>query len=65
MTEEAVSSETPIAVIEGPKGKAEIYEYLVPERNIIEYQVKCNGEVKTYNNLGEAYIDAGELAGKA
>jgi hypothetical protein len=64
MSEEAVSSETPIAVIEGPKGKAEIYEYLVPEKNIIEYQVKCNGEVKTYNNLGEAYIDAGELAGK-
>ena len=64
MTEEAISSETPIAVIEGPKGKAEIYEYLVREQNIIEYQVKCNGEVKTYNNLGEAYIDAGELAGK-
>ncbi len=65
MTEEAVSSQEPIAVIEGPKGKAEIYEYLVPEQNIIEYQVKCNGEVKTYNNLGEAYIDAGELAGKS
>ncbi len=64
MTQEPVSSDTPVAVIEGPKGKAEIYEYLVPERNIIEYQVKCNGEVKTYNNLGEAYIDAGDLAGK-
>jgi hypothetical protein len=63
MTQEPVSEDTPVAVIEGPKGKAEIYEYLVPEKNIIEYQVKCNGEVKTYNNLGEAYIDAGELAG--
>jgi hypothetical protein len=64
MTEDALSNNEPVAVIQGPKGKAEIYEFLVPERNIIEYQVKCNGEVKTYNNLGEAYIDAGEVAGK-
>ncbi len=63
MMQEPVSSDTPVAVIEGPKGKAEIYEYLVRERNTIEYQVKCNGQVQTYNNLGEAYIDAGELVG--
>ena len=54
--------ETPIAVIEGPKGKAEIYEY--PVRNEIEYRVQCGDQVKTFNNLGEAYIEAGDLAGK-
>jgi hypothetical protein len=58
MTSEAA----PVAVIEGPNGKAEIFEYLV--RNIIEYQVKFNDEVKTFNNLGEAYLEAGDLTGK-
>jgi hypothetical protein len=61
MTQGPVTNEAPVAVIEGPKGKAEIYEYLV--RNIIEYQVKFNDQTKTFNNLGEAYIEAGELAG--
>ena len=61
MTQGPVTNESPVAVIEGPKGKAEIYEYLV--RNIIEYQVKFNDQTKTFNNLGEAYIEAGELAG--
>ena len=56
-----MASEAPVAVIEGPNGKAEIFEYLV--RNIIEYQVKFNNETKTFNNLGEAYLEAGQLAG--
>jgi hypothetical protein len=55
--------DTPIAVIEGPKGKAEIYEFLVDAAEAIEYQVKCNNETMTFNNLGEAYLTAGELAG--
>lgn len=57
------SQQAPVAVIEGPKGKAEIYEAIVG--NIIEYQVKFNGQTKTFNNLGEAYIEAGELAGNS
>jgi len=57
-----VTSDDPIAVIEGPKGKAEIFEKLVG--TIIEYTIRCNGQEKTVNNLGEAYIDAGEWAGK-
>ena len=61
MAQGPVTNDSPVAVIEGPKGKAEIYEYLV--RNIIEYQVKFNDQTKTFNNLGEAYIEAGELAG--
>ena len=56
------AQEPPVAVIEGPKGKAEIYENLV--RNIIEYEVRFNGQSKIFNNLGEAYIEAGELSGK-
>ncbi|MGE0057327.1 MAG: hypothetical protein AB7T32_05035 [Dehalococcoidia bacterium] len=53
----------PIAVIEGPKGKAEIYELVSAAAQAIEYHVTCNGETQTFNNLGEAYITAGELAG--
>jgi hypothetical protein len=56
------TQEPPVAVIEGPKGKAEIYESVV--RNIIEYEVRFNGQSKIFNNLGEAYIEAGELSGK-
>jgi hypothetical protein len=56
-----MASEAPVAVIEGPNGKAEIFEFLV--RNIIEYQVKFNDQTKTFNNLGEAYIEANELSG--
>lgn len=60
--EKTMMDESPIAVIEGPKGKAEIYEYLT--KNIIEYQVKFGEQAKTFNNLGEAYIEAGELTGQ-
>ena len=55
--------ETPIAVIEGPKGKAEIYEFVSVAAQALEYQVKFEGETQTFNNLGEAYLTAGELAG--
>jgi hypothetical protein len=48
-------------VIEGSKGTVEIYEKIVD--TIIEYTVKFGDQVKVYNNLGEAYIEAGELAG--
>ncbi len=58
----AMNDSAPIAVIEGPKGKAEIYEY--PVGNQIEYRVQCGAQVKTFNNLGEAYLEAGDLSGK-
>ena len=48
--------------VEGPKGKAEIYEIFGDGRSL-EYQVKCNGETQIYKSLGEAYIEAGELVG--
>lgn len=53
----------PIAVIEGPKGKAEIYESVSAAAQAIEYRVKFNDETQVFNNLGEAYLTAGELAG--
>jgi len=58
-----VANEEPIAVIEGPKGKAEIFEYAVG--TILEYRVTFDDQSKTFNNLGEAYIEAEELSGKA
>ena len=62
MTEAQLTSDHSIAVIEGPKGTAEIFEYLV--RDTIEYAVKFNNEAKTYVSLGEAYLIADELVGK-
>jgi hypothetical protein len=58
-----MTSEAPVAVIEGPKGQAEIYESVA--NNIIEYTVKFKDETKVFNNLGEAYIEAEELSGKS
>jgi hypothetical protein len=57
-----VTAEEPVAVIEGPKGKAEIFENLVG--TILEYEVKFQEQKKIFNNLGEAYLEAGELSGK-
>lgn len=52
----------PVAVIEGDKGSASIYEIWEGGR-LIEYQVRIDDEVETFRNLGEAYIAAGEKAG--
>ncbi len=61
MTQSPLASDSPVAEIEGPNGKAEIFERIVD--TIIEYTVICNGQTKVFNNLGEAYIEAGDLAG--
>jgi hypothetical protein len=58
-----MSNQEPIAVIEGPKGKAEIFEFVSTAAQALEYQVKFNDETKVFNNLGEAYLMAGELSG--
>jgi hypothetical protein len=57
-----MTNEAPVAVVEGPKGKAEIYEVFGDGRNL-EYKVKHNNRTDTYKSLGEAYIEAGELVG--
>jgi hypothetical protein len=61
MTQSPMASDGPVATIEGTKGTAEIYEKVV--ETIIEYTVKFGEQTKVFNNLGEAYIEAGELAG--
>ena len=64
MAEAPKPGEPPIAVIEGPKGTAEIMEYFSAALQAFEYQVKFKSETQTFNNLGEAYLTAGELTGK-
>jgi hypothetical protein len=58
-----MAGETPIAVIEGPKGKVEIFELWAATGHAMEYQLKFKSQTKSFNNLGEAYLEAGELAG--
>ncbi len=52
--------------VEGPNGKAEIYE--IPQQYAgggqrYEYEIRFGGQTQTLKSLGEAYITAGELAG--
>ena len=55
-------SDTPVAVVEGPKGKAEIYEVLEEDKQQV-YLVRFQGHMEVYRSLGEAYIEAGEKTG--
>ena len=57
------ASEESVAVVEGPKGSAEIFEIWAGGR-LIEYRVRFEGGVETYENIGEAYIAAGEKVGR-
>ena len=56
------ASEESVAVVEGPNGAAEIFEIWDGGR-LIEYRVRFDGAVDTYENIGEAYIAAGEKTG--
>ncbi|HLF76120.1 MAG TPA: hypothetical protein VJB57_01395 [Dehalococcoidia bacterium] len=57
-----MAEETSLVVVEGPKGKAEIFE--VAESNQAPvYQVRISGQKYEFKSLGEAYIEAGEKAG--
>jgi hypothetical protein len=57
-----MAEETSLAVVEGPKGKAEIYEVADPNKTPV-YQVRISGQTYEYKSLGEAYIEAGEKSG--
>jgi len=57
-----MASQTAVTVVEGPKGKAEIFELWSPGR-AMEYEVLFQGQKQTYKSLGEAYIEAGEMVG--
>ncbi|HLF72253.1 MAG TPA: hypothetical protein VI759_08900 [Dehalococcoidia bacterium] len=56
------STNEPVAVVEGPNGKAEVFEIYTDGRNM-EYKIVFKGKTETYKSLGEAYIEAGERAG--
>jgi hypothetical protein len=56
------ATEEPVAVISGPKGEAEIVEVWSGGR-LGEYQVRFNGQIERFPNIGEAYIAAGEKTG--
>ena len=58
----AVSEES-VAVIEGPEGSAEIFEIWAGGR-LLEYKVRFADQLDTYENIGEAYIAAGEKVGR-
>ena len=57
-----MATQEAVAVVEGPKGTAEIYEQWSGGR-LIEYEVHFEGKVEKYVNIGEAYLAAGEKAG--
>jgi len=56
-----MANEESIAVIEGPKGKAEILEIFTAGK--LEYEVRFGGQAQRFKNLGEAYVEAGQKAG--
>jgi hypothetical protein len=56
------TSEDSVAVVDGPKGRAEILEIWAGGR-LIEYKVKFGERIESYANIGEAYIAAGEKSG--
>ena len=58
----SLSTEECVAVVEGPKGKAEILEIWTGGR-LLEYRVRFQGSTETFANIGEAYISAGESTG--
>ena len=63
MTENAPQFEDPpVATLDGPNGKAEIYE-VWSAGQLKGYEVYFGGQVESFPNLGEAYITAGEKAG--
>ncbi len=60
-------AETLVATVEGPLGKADLYEIT---RNLadgaldVEYEVRVGGQVHKFAALGAAYIEAGERTGR-
>ena len=60
---ESTSERTRVEVVEGPNGSAEIFEEF-QSNQATRYTVIFNGQTETFMSLGEAYIEAGNKAGK-
>jgi len=59
-------AETLVATVEGPLGKADLYEVtknLADGALEVEYEVRTGSEVRKFAALGAAYIEAGEMTG--
>jgi len=52
-----------LRAVEGPKGKAEIFEVQEDGSTRVVYEVRFNGQTQRCLAMGEAFITAGELAG--
>jgi hypothetical protein len=64
------ATRTLLRTIEGPKGKAEVYEILEASNSdatiggeVVNYEVRFNNETRSARALGEASLVAEELAG--
>ena len=58
-----MAEEDKIETIAGPNGEAEIYE-IYEDNQPLTYTVHFKGSVsEIYKTLGEAYLEAGRLAG--
>ena len=60
--EEPMATESVVASIEGPKGKADIME-VTGDGGPTTYAVSFSGQETAFLTLGEAYIEAGEMTG--
>ena len=57
----ALAGAAPVVVVEGPRGKAEIYE-LEGDRSS-GFSIKFGGQTQTQDNIEDAYPSAGKLVG--
>ena len=56
-------SRTLLHTIDGPKGKAGLFEVINSGQAQPKYEVDFGGKPTTFSNMGEAYIEAGNLSG--
>ena len=55
-------TESPVTVVEGPNGKAEVFEIKTPDGQMV-YELRFKGKKETFAAMGQAYVIAGEKAG--
>ena len=59
-----MATKSVLTTIEGPNGKAELYEVEDGAKHVeTEYVVEFNGKEYKFTTMGEAYIEAGTLTG--
>ena len=56
-------SRTLLHTIEGPKGKAGLFEVISAGQAQPKYEVDFGGTITSFSSMGEAYIEAGNLSG--